>query len=146
MKGLVGYILAILITCCLTIVTFYFLGQLLSKEIEISTISRKYSTIINEAEYSQFYFKKYLESKILENRIKGISYQAIAKEIPKKISISFDNSDSLFNLIDAYEEDGTFIVKGEISYNYKDQTIEINLSKNVIFKFPPNFLPTSLNS
>lgn len=136
MKGLVGYILSILIACCLTIVAFYFLGQLLSREIEISTISRKYSTIINEAEYSQFYFKKYFESKLSESRAKGASYQAIAKEIPKVISVSFENSESQFRLIDAHEESNFFTVKGKISCTFKDSTIEINLSKDVVFNFP----------
>ncbi|MFH8119751.1 MAG: hypothetical protein QXS37_03025, partial [Candidatus Aenigmatarchaeota archaeon] len=75
MKGIIGYIVAIFIACFLTIAAFYFLGELLDSEIEVSTITRKYSSIINEAEYSQFYFKKYLESKILEDRSKGIPYQ-----------------------------------------------------------------------
>ncbi|MEM5879210.1 MAG: hypothetical protein QXU74_01830 [Candidatus Aenigmatarchaeota archaeon] len=135
MKGLVGYILAILIASCLTVVAFYFLGQLLSREIEISTISRKYSSIINEAEYSQFYFRKYFEAKLSENRAKGVSYETIAKETPKTISLHLDNSDSTFKLVETYEESGFFIVKGKISYNYKDSTTEANLSKDIIFKF-----------
>ncbi|MEM5855223.1 MAG: hypothetical protein QW472_02800 [Candidatus Aenigmatarchaeota archaeon] len=126
--------MAILITVCLTVAAFYFLGQLLSREIEISAISRKYSSIINEAEYSQFYFRKYFENKVLEKRTKGIPYESIAKEIPKTISLTFDNSESIFKLVEAYEDSGFLIVKGKIFYNYKDLRIEVNLSKDVTFK------------
>lgn len=135
MKGIIGYIVAIFIACFLTIAAFYFLGELLDSEIEVSTITRKYSSIINEAEYSQFYFKKYLESKILEDRSKGIPYQTISKEIPKTIFVKLDNSDSQFKIIDMYEEFGSLIVKGEIYCTYKDSVIEVNLSKDVTFKF-----------
>ncbi|MEM5855241.1 MAG: hypothetical protein QW472_02890 [Candidatus Aenigmatarchaeota archaeon] len=133
MKGIIGYILAMLITCILTVVGFYFLGKLLDAEIEISSISKKYSTIINEAEYSQFYFKKYLEGKYYEDRLRGASYEAITKEIPGTI---VRNSNSRFELLNTYQENGFFVVEGRIRYNYKDSENEISLSKKVKFNIP----------
>lgn len=136
MKGIAGYIISIFIACFLTILVFYFLGELLSSEIEISTISRKYSEVINEAEYTKFYFKEYLESKYSRGRTEGASYEAITKEIPEKISVSFKNSNSYFRLIKAYKEQDFFVLKGEIFSTYKSPEIEINLTKEVEFKIP----------
>ncbi|MEM5829275.1 MAG: hypothetical protein QW040_00495 [Candidatus Aenigmatarchaeota archaeon] len=137
MKGVIGYIVAIFIVCILMVIGFYFLGELLDSEIEISTISRKYSEIVNEVEYSQFYFRKYLENECLESRGRGYSYGDIVKEISKTITLNLKNSNSHFEFLNAYQEDDFFIVEGKITYNYKDLEKEVNLSKFVKFRFSP---------
>jgi len=136
MKGIASYIVTVFVMSFLTILTFHFLGQLLSSEVEVSTVSGKISSLINEVEYSKFYFHKYLENRYLELKNKGVSDEDITKEIKSEaISLSLDNSRSIFKPLDVSQNDGTITVKGVISNKYTVAEMEMDSTYDVVFIF-----------
>jgi len=136
MKGITQYIIFAFIMAFLTITVFYFLGELLSKEIEVSTISGKITKVINEAEYSKFYFKKYLENEYLELKNKGISNEEIVKKFKTEtLSLKLENSDSLFKPENVFQNSNKIVVRGIIINRYAEVAMEMNSSCEVEFIF-----------
>jgi diaminopimelate epimerase len=86
MKGIAQYILILLVTAFVTIFSFYLLSQLLSKEEEVSTISRIFASSINKMEYSKVYFIKMIENEY--SLLKGnLQKEEIANRLKKKYKV-----------------------------------------------------------
>jgi hypothetical protein len=134
MKGLVGYLISIILACVLTIAAFFILGEILSREIEVSTISRKFTSIVNEAEYSKFYFQKYLKNKYEEMKLSGMSEGFIIGELSKELTLSLEQLKSTLKNIEVSKSGDSIIVRGEIFCTYQDQTVEMNFTSNVEFR------------
>jgi hypothetical protein len=134
MKGLVGYLISIALACVLTIVAFFILGEILSREIEVSTLSRKFTSIVNEAEYSKFYFQKYLKNKYEEMKLSGMPEGFIIGELSKELTLSLEQSKSTLKNIEVSKSGDSIVVRGEIFCAYQDQTVEMNFTSNVEFR------------
>ena len=89
MKGSIMHLVLMFSVVILTVILFQLLGEILSKEIEISTLSSKIHSIINEAEFSQKYFKEYMKSfgikNWLEYKGKHINAQFILENAEDKV-------------------------------------------------------------
>jgi hypothetical protein len=133
MKGIAGYLISIALACFLTIIVFYILGEILSREIEVSTISRKISSIINEAEYSKFYFYKYLKNKYEGMKRSGMNEQLIIDDLSKEAVLSLEHSKSVLKNREVFKQKDSIVWRGEIFYTYRDETIEMNFTSDVEF-------------
>ena len=133
MKGIIGYLIPITLACFLTIIVFYILGEILSREIEVSTLSRKISSMVNEAEYSKFYFYKYLKNKYEEMKKSGVSEQFIVDELSKEVVLSLEHSKSVLKNMEVSKKRDSIVWRGEVFYTYQDETIEVNFTSSVEF-------------
>jgi len=97
MKGIAQYILILLVTAFTVIFSFYLLSQLLSKEEEVSTISRIFASLINKVEYSRSYFIRMMENEysILRNNYKK---EEIVTKLPKEYEVKMESMVSKFKV------------------------------------------------
>lgn len=97
MKGIAQYILILLVTAFTVIFSFYLLSQLLSKEEEVSTISRIFASLINKVEYSRSYFIRMMENEysILRNNYKK---EEIVAKLPKEYEVKMESMVSKFKV------------------------------------------------
>lgn len=114
MKATTMHLILMFASVILTIIVFQLLGEILSREIEISTISKNVHSIINEAEFSIEYFREYFRNFGVKNFAKFESKNIIAK----------------FFLLKRIDEKTVY---GKIEVEPKSK-IEIKLEKYVILK------------
>jgi len=129
MKGIVKYAIILVVTAFITIASFYLLSQLLSKEEEVSTISRKISSIVNKIEYSNFYFTRMIESEYSELK-KMFSLNEVASRLAKRYEIRIDDVLSLFEVVKADVNDGTIELEVVQSSTYSDKLFQIDARKS----------------
>jgi len=129
MKGIVKYAIILVVTAFITIASFYLLSQLLSKEEEVSTISRKISSIVNKIEYSNFYFTRMIESEYSELR-KVFSLNEVASRLAKRYEIRIDDVLSHFEVVKADVNDGTVELEVVQSSTYSDKLFQIDARKS----------------
>jgi len=138
MKGIASYIAAIGIVSILTIAVFFIVGELLSRERDVSVISSKVSTTINEIEFSKFYFKKYLENEVNSLRSAGASDNNIIKGLKGKIiSLELENSKTSFKVNGISINGGKITVDGNITayVQNKDFKIDAEYSAKFIYNY-----------
>jgi hypothetical protein len=104
-KGIAQYILILLVTAFIVIFSFYLLSQLLSKEEEVSTISRSFASVINKIEYSKIYFIKMIENEY--SSLKGnLREEEIVNRLQKKYKVEIDNVATEFEVHKINKENG----------------------------------------
>jgi hypothetical protein len=103
-KGIAQYILILLVTAFIVIFSFYLLSQLLSKEEEVSTISRSFSSVISKIEYSKAYFIKMMENE--NSSSKGKFQEEIINRLQKKYKVEIGNVATEFEVQKVNKENG----------------------------------------
>jgi hypothetical protein len=104
-KGIAQYILILLVTAFIIIFSFYLLSQLLSKEEEVSTISRSFASVVNKIEYSKAYFIKMMENEY--SSLKGnFGEEEIVNRLQKKYKVEIDNVVTEFEVHKINKENG----------------------------------------
>jgi hypothetical protein len=104
-KGIAQYILILLVTAFIVIFSFYLLSQLLSKEEEVSTISRSFASVVNKIEYSKAYFIKMMENEY--SSLKGnLREEEIVNRLQKKYKVEIDNVATEFEVYKINKENG----------------------------------------
>jgi len=128
MKGLAQYILILLITGFIVIFSFFLLSQLLSKEEEVSTISRIFASIVNKSEYSKAYFIKMVENEYVS--LKGsFDKEGIAGRLPKEYRLEVGDVTSLFKVQDVeLMNDGLRLEIVQTSY-YSNSNFQVEAKK-----------------
>jgi hypothetical protein len=124
MKGIAQYILILLVTTFVVIFSFYLLSQLLSKEEEVSVISRSFASAIDRIEYSKSYFIRMIENEY--SMFKGkLKDEEIANRLKKEYKIEISGVSSNFEVHKVDIEDGKFRL--EINFNsfYSDSIFRI---------------------
>jgi len=132
-KGISQYIMILLVTVFVLMFSFYLLAELLSKEEEVSTISRAFSSAINKIEYSKVYFMKMMENEysVLS---KSLSKEEIAKRVSKKYNVTIDNIISTFevrNVSVNMDEIELYITQ---SSKYFDSVFQIEANKSFVMR------------
>jgi Asp-tRNA(Asn)/Glu-tRNA(Gln) amidotransferase C subunit len=85
--------------------SFYLLSQLLSKEEEVSTISRSFASVINKIEYSKAYFIKMMENEY--SSLKGnLREEEIVNRLQKKYKVEIGNVATEFEVHKINKENG----------------------------------------
>jgi hypothetical protein len=104
-KGIAQYILILLVTAFIVIFSFYLLSQLLSKEEEISTISRSFASVINKIEYSKTYFIKMMENEYSSLK-ENLREEEIVNRLQKEYKVEIDNVATEFEVYKINKENG----------------------------------------
>jgi hypothetical protein len=131
MKGIAQYILILLVTAFIVIFSFYLLSQLLSKEEEVSTISRSFASVVNKIEYSKAYFIKMMESEY--SSLKGnFREEEIVNRLQKKHKVEIGNVAAEFEVHKINKENG--ILRLEILQKsiYRDSIFLIEASSTFL--------------
>jgi len=129
MKGLVKYFIILVVTAFISIASFYLLSQLLSKEEEVSTISRKISSIVNKIEYSNFYFTRMIESEFFELK-KKFPLDEVASRLVRKYEIEIDGVFSIFEVVKSDVNGGTVELEVSQTSIYSDKLFKVNAKKS----------------
>ncbi len=125
MKGITQYIIILAVTVFITIGTFYLLSQLLSKEVEVSTLSRKVSSVINDIEYSRKYFVEFKKNEY-SNLKKGETEKSkILSIISKPFDFELDGVRSIFEINKIEEKAGKLELNVIQKSVYEDSSIRI---------------------
>jgi hypothetical protein len=104
-KGIAQYILILLVTTFIVIFSFYLLSQLLSKEEEVSAISRNFASVVNKIEYSKTYFIKMMENEY--SSLKGnLREEEIVNRLQKEYKVEIDNVATEFEVYKINKEKG----------------------------------------
>jgi len=104
-KGIAQYILILLVTAFIVIFSFYLLSQLLSKEEEVSAISRNFASAVNKIEYSKTYFIKMMENEY--SSLKGnLREEEIVNRLQKEYKVEIDNVATEFEVYKINKENG----------------------------------------
>ena len=133
MKGIAQYIIILLVTVFVLMFSFYLLAELLSKEEEVSTISRTFSSIINKIEYSEVYFMKMVENEY-SALSKSFSKEEIAKRLTKKYNIEIDNIVSTFEVKSINVNTDEIELHITQSSKYSDSTFQIEAEKSFVIR------------
>jgi len=134
MKGITQYIMILLVTVFVLIFSFYLLAELLSKEEEVSTISRTFSSIINKIEYSKIYFMRTVENEY-STLSKSLSKEEIANRLTKKYNMEIDNIVSTFEIKDVNVNTDEIELYIAQSSKYSDSTFQIEAEKSFVMRF-----------
>jgi hypothetical protein len=134
-KGIAQYILILLVTAFIVIFSFYLLSQLLSKEEEVSAISRNFASVVNKIEYSKTYFIKMMENEY--SSLKGnLREEEIVNRLQKEYKVEIDNVATEFEVYKINKENG--ILRLEILQKsvYSDSVffIEANSTFTLYFR------------
>jgi hypothetical protein len=134
-KGIAQYILILLVTAFIVIFSFYLLSQLLSKEEEVSAISRSFASVVNKIEYSKTYFIKMIENEY--SSLKGnLREEEIVNRLQKEYKVEIDNVATEFEVYKINKENG--ILRLEILQKsvYSDSVffIEANSTFTLYFR------------
>jgi hypothetical protein len=104
-KGIAQYILILLVTAFVVIFSFYLLSQLLSKEEEVSAISRNFASVVNKIEYSKIYFIKMIENEYSSLR-GNLREEEIVNRLQKEYKVEIDNVATKFEVYKINKENG----------------------------------------
>jgi hypothetical protein len=134
-KGIAQYILILLVTTFIVIFSFYLLSQLLSKEEEVSAISRNFASVVNKIEYSKTYFIKMMENEY--SSLKGnLREEEIVNRLQKEYKVEIDNVATEFEVYKINKENGILILEILQKSVYSDSVffIEANSTFTLYFR------------
>ena len=131
MKGLTQYLIIFLVIIFIMLFSFYLFSQLLSKEEEVSVISRKISSIVDKMEYSKIYFIKMIENEY--SSLKGrYSQEEIPNRLEKRYKLEIDNIVSTFEIKKFNLKNGEIEVEVVQSSKYDDSAFQIEANKSFV--------------
>jgi acetolactate synthase small subunit len=127
MKGITQYIIILLVTVGIVVLSFFLIAELLSKEEEVSVISRKLSSVVNKFEYSRIYLIKMIENEysLLKS---NLSPEEIADKLNKKYSFEIGDTLSNFEIVDIDVKEEKIYLKVSQKSTYSDSTFVIEAS------------------
>jgi hypothetical protein len=133
-KGIAQYILILLVTAFIVIFSFYLLSQLLSKEEEVSAISRSFASVINKIEYSKIYFIKMIENEY--SSLKGnLREEEIVNRLQKEYKVEIDNVATEFEVHKINKENGLRLeILQKSVYSDSVFLIEVNSTFTLYFR------------
>jgi hypothetical protein len=130
MKGITQYIIILAVTVFITIGVFYLLSQLLSKEVEVSTLSRKIASIVSDIEYSRKQFIELKRNDYFNLKKSGIDESEIISIISKPTDLKLDKVHSTFE-IKKIENDANKLKLNVIQKSiYEDSSIILEAESN----------------
>jgi len=133
MKGIAQYIMILLVTVFVLMFSFYLLAELLSKEEEVSTISRTFSSTVNKIEYSKIYFMRMMENEYLDLR-RGLSQEEITNRLTKKYNIEVGGVASTFEVQSVNMKNGEIELYITQSSKYFDSIFQVEVEKSFVMR------------
>jgi len=133
MKGIAQYIMILLVTVFVLMFSFYLLAELLSKEEEVSTISRTFSSTVNKIEYSKIYFMRMMENEYLDLR-RGLSQEEITNRLTKKYNIEVGGVASTFEVQSVNMKNGEIELHITQSSKYFDSIFQVEVEKSFVMR------------